>query len=70
MTWVYKRSEPGLWTVGFYDPAGKWHPDSDHGTREEAAQRVHYLNGGGEPTRRSTGWRYDDALSRLLWDRE
>ena len=22
MTWVYIRTEPGLWTVGFYDPDG------------------------------------------------
>lgn len=45
-TWVYIRSEPGLWTVGFYDPSGKWHPDSDHDSSEKAAARVHYLNGG------------------------
>jgi len=44
--WVYIRSEPGLWTVGFYDPEGKWHPDSDFDTSEKAAERVHYLNGG------------------------
>ena len=43
--WVYIRSEPKLWTVGFYDPAGEWHPDSDHGTSEEAAERCAYLNG-------------------------
>ena len=35
----------GVCTVGFYDPAGKWHPESDHATSEEAAARVHYLNG-------------------------
>jgi hypothetical protein len=45
-TWVYVQSEPGLWTVGFYDPKGKWHPDKDCNSREEAAARVHYLNGG------------------------
>lgn len=45
-TYVYIRSEPGLWTVGFYAPDGKWHPESDHHDREEAAKRVHYLNGG------------------------
>lgn len=44
--WVYIRSEPGLWTVGFYAPNGEWHPDSDHNDREGAAERVHYLNGG------------------------
>jgi hypothetical protein len=46
MSYVYIRSEPGLWTVGFYAPDGKWHTDSDHDDREEAASRVHYLNGG------------------------
>lgn len=44
-TWVYVLSEPGLFTVGFYDPTGRWHSDSDHATREDAAARVHYLNG-------------------------
>lgn len=44
--WVYIRSEPGLWTVGFYSPSGEFHPDSDHNDREQAAERVHYLNGG------------------------
>ena len=43
--YVYIQSEPGLWTVGFYDPSGKWHPDSDHKNRETAADRVAYLNG-------------------------
>jgi hypothetical protein len=45
-TWVYKRTEPGLWTVGFYAPDGTWHTDSDHGSPDEAAARVHFLNGG------------------------
>jgi hypothetical protein len=45
-TWTYIRSEPGLWTVGFYDPSGDWQPDSDHSSGDEAAKRVHYLNGG------------------------
>lgn len=44
--WVYQQSEPGLWTVGFYDPSGTWHPESDHHDPDEAAQRVHWLNGG------------------------
>jgi hypothetical protein len=38
-----------LYTVGFYKPDGKWEPESDHPTAKEAAQRVHYLNGGGPP---------------------
>jgi hypothetical protein len=48
VTWFYFRSEPGLYTVGFYDPANKWQPESDHSSPEEAAKRVHYLNGGDE----------------------
>lgn len=45
--YVYIKSEPNLWTVGFYHPVeGKWMPESDHGTEDEAAARVHYLNGG------------------------
>lgn len=44
--WVYIRSEKNLWTVGFYDPQGKWVSESDHSTAGEAAKRVHYLNGG------------------------
>ena len=43
--YVYIRTEPQLWTVGFYAPDGKWHSDSDHSGREEAADRVAYLNG-------------------------
>ena len=35
-----------LWTTGFYDPAGHWHPDRDFSTEEEATARVHWLNGG------------------------
>jgi hypothetical protein len=46
-TWVYLRSEPGLWTVGFYDSNGTWHAESDHDSKDAAAARVHYLNGGG-----------------------
>lgn len=44
--YVYIQSEPGLWTVGFYDPKGKFVPESDHDNTKEAAERVHYLNGG------------------------
>ena len=42
---VYIQSELNLYTVGFYDPEGAWHSDSDHDDREEAAKRVAYLNG-------------------------
>ena len=49
--YVYVFSEKiddwtNLYTVGFYDPSGRWQPESDHRSKEEAAARVHYLNGG------------------------
>jgi len=44
--WLYLRSEEQLWTVGFYDGNGKWQPETDHGSAEEAARRVIVLNGG------------------------
>lgn len=43
--YIYIQSERHLWTVGFYDPIGKWHSESDHETPESAALRVAYLNG-------------------------
>jgi hypothetical protein len=45
MSYVYINSEPGLWTVGFYDPSDNWQPESDHESREQAAKRVAWLNG-------------------------
>jgi hypothetical protein len=47
MSWVYRKTEPNLWTVGFYAPDGTWEPESDHDNPEEAAQRCRWLNGGG-----------------------
>ncbi len=43
--YAYLQSEPTLWTVGYYDPSGKWQPQSDHGTEREARAKVAYLNG-------------------------
>jgi hypothetical protein len=43
---VYRYAEPGLWTVGHYDPKGKWVSESDHGSKDEAASRVIELHGG------------------------
>lgn len=46
--WVYRKTgfNPDLFTVGYYDHKGVWRPESDWLTSEEAAERVHYLNGG------------------------
>lgn len=43
--WEEKGYVHYLYTVGFYDPKGEWHPESDHSTTEEAAERVAWLNG-------------------------
>lgn len=44
--WVYIKTEARLYTVGFYDPEGKWHPESDYNTADEAVERIRYLMGG------------------------
>ncbi len=46
--YVYIKTEPGLWTTGFYEN-GEWHPEMDFDDPENAADRVHYLNGGSAP---------------------
>lgn len=46
--YVYVESEPGLWTVGFYDPKGKFQAARDFTDEFEAAKYCHWLNGGGE----------------------
>ena len=43
--YVYLQSEPNLFTVGFYDPQGKWQPEFDTNDRTVAANRVAFLNG-------------------------
>lgn len=47
--YVYRQTEPHLYTVGFYSPDGEWHTDSDHSDREAAARRVAWLNGSRTP---------------------
>jgi hypothetical protein len=70
--YVYIRSESNLYTVGFYDPAGKWLPESDHPTEGDAAARVHYLNGGGgalpaEAIEREASWTLRDTIRGEVW---
>ncbi len=46
--YVYKRTEFSpycLYTVGYYEPDGKWSAESDHETSEAAAERTAWLNG-------------------------
>lgn len=44
--YVYIKSEPGLWTVGFYTPDIRWVSARDFDDEEKAIDFVHYLNGG------------------------
>jgi hypothetical protein len=44
--YVYVKSEPQLYTVGFHRSDGSWEPESDWDSLAQAATRVHYLNGG------------------------
>jgi len=47
--YVYIRAKgEQLYVVGFFDPQGQWQSESDHASREEAAKRVRWLNGGRE----------------------
>ena len=44
--WVYISKDRGVYTVGFYDPQGNWHEDVEFVTKDDAAHRVNFLNGG------------------------
>jgi hypothetical protein len=45
--YVYEGNEAGtIWRIGMYTLDGKFHHDSDASSREEAARRVNWLNGG------------------------
>lgn len=46
LMWVYKPLDGGRWIVGFYCPDGTWVADGEFDTRDKAAARVNYLNGG------------------------
>lgn len=59
--YTYKRTEFSpheLYTVGTYD-SGKWEPESDHNTADEAVKRTAFLNGSSlptEPKEEKAGW--------------
>ncbi|WP_165481555.1 hypothetical protein [Xanthomonas oryzae] len=48
--YVYEKATgEHFYVVGYYDPFGKFRTESDCDTREEAALRVSFLNGGRQP---------------------
>ncbi len=44
--YIYIQTDINTWSVGFYNPADEFIPETDWTTKEDAAKRVHYLNGG------------------------
>lgn len=44
--WVFQEFDDDCFTVGYFKPNGEWVACSDHKSPEEAAERIHYLNGG------------------------
>lgn len=46
MKWIFIEYVPRTWVVGFYKPDGKLEAVEDYNDKEQAAERVHYLNGG------------------------
>lgn len=75
--YVYIRSEPQCWTVGFYDPDGNWHPVSDWSTSDEAQDQVALLNGNTTATAKRLSARIDaleakvdENLARLVSENE
>ena len=71
--WTYWKSEPNLYTVG-YRHADGIDTDSDWGSRTEASQRVHYLNGGNNEDRleqiESRIERLSEHTNAELWKQE
>jgi GH24 family phage-related lysozyme (muramidase) len=61
----YIKSEPGLWTVGTGTQGTDWIPESDHTSTDEAAARVHYLNGGNDNSLVARIRRQDDTIAQL-----
>lgn len=43
--WVYRKTEPNNWTVGYWTPDKEWVAESDWSTSQDAARRVRWLNG-------------------------
>lgn len=44
--YVYRRTSGEIFTVGYFLPNGQFCHESDHGSKQKAAARVNYLNGG------------------------
>lgn len=52
-----RRIGPTEYEVGFYQPNGDWYRESHYDNMDDAAKRVHYLNGGSS-----------EILEHIYWD--
>ena len=69
--YVYIETKPYLWSVGFFDPGGKFRSESEHDHPERAAQRVAWLNGEKIPTfseEKMTISELIETIETKLWD--
>lgn len=41
---MYHKTEPGVWSVGYYSESGDWISESQCINAEEAALHAHWLN--------------------------
>ncbi len=46
MMYIYQKSEPGIWAVGFYASNGEWEQESKWNSAAEAMEHAHSLNEG------------------------
>jgi hypothetical protein len=54
------------WAVGFYNPRGDWQTESTHTSKERAAERVHWLNGGADKTMQAHTNRVMEQLTNAI----
>jgi len=47
--YIYEKTGSKVYTVGCYSSNKKFITETVHGSREDAAERTHYLNGGINP---------------------
>jgi hypothetical protein len=44
--YIFQKSEPGVWTVGYFTSSGEWKTECECSSAADASQRAHWLNGG------------------------
>jgi ribosomal protein S16 len=47
--YIYRKTGKQIFTVGYYDPQGKLVTETVYPEKQDAVDRVHFLNGGADP---------------------